>query len=358
MAQTGAVMPTFLPSLARRTPSVFLLAALAAAAACSSSSASTGSGTTTTAASTGAGGTTTSSSSTTSTTGGMGGASSTSTGSGGTTATTGAGAGMVCPPSMTYGGGEATISGTTATAKIVDETGAPVPSQPVYICGINICSDPGMTSATGSVTISSDLMMKKPAFKFGDALNYAELAIPLAVGTTDFTMGGTAVLATGKLSDKPGATLTPGADATSGDVTVSVPAGGSVSVNDLVFCTPSEQELRTVSIPIANVGPVLDPVMVNGMSADFALLYGLAPSGTLVCPAVKVTVALPANLKATWTAGTAVEFWIMTVDTGQTYAPYAGWAKMSDGVVNADGTVSTVAGQGFIDLENFAIRLK
>jgi hypothetical protein len=351
-------MPTFLPPLARRSPSLVLLAALAAAAACSSSSASTGSGSTTTAATTGAGGTTTSTTATTSTTGGMGGASSTSTGSGGTAATTGGGGAMVCPPSMTYGGGEPTITGTTATAKIVDETGTAVVGQPIFICGINICSAPSMTSATGSVTISSDLMMKKPAFKYGDALNYAELAIPLAAGTTDFTMGGTAVLATGKLSNKPGAALTAGTDATSGDVTVSIPAGGSVGIDSLVYCTPSEQELRTVSIPIADVGPVLDPVMVNGMSADFALLYGVAPSETLFCPAAKVTVALPANLKATWTAGTAVEFWIMTVDTGQTYAPYAGWAKTSDGVVNADGTVSTVAGQGFLDLENFAIRLK
>ena len=31
------------------------------------------------------------------------------------------------------------------TAKIVDETGAPVVGQPLYICGIDICSNPEMT---------------------------------------------------------------------------------------------------------------------------------------------------------------------------------------------------------------------
>ena len=58
-----------------------------------------------------------------------------------------------------------------------------------------------------------------------------------------------------------------------------------------------------------------------------------------------------------WAPGTAVEFWIMTTDTGQEYAPYAGWAKMSDGAVSADGTrASTSSGQGLRLLETFAIR--
>ena len=55
-----------------------------------------------------------------------------------------------------------------------------------------------------------------------------------------------------------------------------------------------------------------------------------------------------------WAAGTKVEFWVMTTDTAQVYAPYAGWAKISDGVVATDGmSVTTVAGQGFGFLENF-----
>jgi hypothetical protein len=267
----------------------------------------------------------------------------------------GAGGGMVCPPAMKYGGGETKVVGGSVTAKIVDETGAPVAGQPVYICGLNICSNPGTSGANGSVSIATTLMEQKPAFKFGDSVAYAELAIHLTMATTDFTMGGTQVLATGKLSDKPGATLTPGGDATSGDVTISLPAGASVGINTLVYDTPDKQKLRSVSIPLTNVGPVLDPVMVGDAGAGFALLYGVAPAETTICPAAKVKVALPGSLG--WAPGTAVEFWIMTTDTAQTYAPYAGWAKMSDGVVSADGaSVSTVDGQGFIFLENFAIR--
>jgi hypothetical protein len=324
-------------------------AGLLALTACSSGSGSTGAGgTTSSTTGTGTGGKTGASAAV-----GTGG----SAGAGGTITT--------CPPAMKYGGGEQTVNGTAAMATIVDETGTPVGGQPVYICGLNECTNPGTTGANGAVSISTTYSLQKPAFKFGDALDYAELAIPLPAGMTDFDTVGTGELATGKLAGKPGATLAPGADAVSGDVTVSLPAGASVGINILVYGTSDQQQFRSVAIPLTNVGPVFAPVTVGdaGTPADFQLLYGVAPAETTLCPAATVTVALP-HVTTTpndlgWAAGTAVEFWIMTTDTGQTYAPYAGWAKMSDGVVSADGTsVATVPGQGFIFLENFAIRLK
>lgn len=268
-----------------------LLVMVSAAAACSSSAGSgtpTGSGTgASTTTSTGTGGSkAAANSSAAGVTSGMGGMG----GMGGS----GAGGGQTCPPSMKYGGGEVSVTGQKSVkAKIVDETGAPVVGQPIFICGTDICSMPGTTGANGSASISTSLTEKKPAFKFGDTVSYAELAIPLTVPMTDFTQGGTMVLATGKLAGKPGAALTPGTDATSGDVTVSVPAGATVGISPLVYDTPDKQKLRTVGIPIANVGPVLDPVMVGDAGAGFALLYGLAPAETPVCPAAKVTVALP-----------------------------------------------------------------
>jgi hypothetical protein len=259
---------------------------------------------------------------------------------------------------MKYGGGETLVVGGSVKANIVDDTGAAVVGTSIFICGIDICSTPGTTQAGGAANISTTLMMKKPAFKFGDGVNYAEMAIPLTMMSTDFTTGNM-VLATGKLSDKTGADLNPGMSAVSGDVTVAVPANAMVTV---LPAFPSSN-FRAVSIPLANVGPILNPVMVNNMPANFKLLYGVTPAGTNVCPAAKVTVALPhAQMMPNdfgWTAGAMVEFWIMTTDTGQTYAPYAGWAKISDGTVSMDGkSVSTVDGQGFPDIENFAIRLK
>lgn len=264
---------------------------------------------------------------------------------------------------MKYGGGETLVQQGTVVAKIVDERGAPVADQPVYLCGIDLCSAPGKTAANGAVTLQTNLMMKRPAFKYGDALNYAELAIPLTSNSSDFTSGNR-LLATGKLSDKPGAPLTPGQSATSGDVTLSIPNGATVGIDLLTYATLDQQKLRTVNIPLTNLGPVFAGVMAGNAPANFALVYGVAPAETILCPAAKVTVALPRKTAMMyndlgWAPGSAVEFWVMTTDTGQTFAPYAGWAKMSDGVVSNDGaSVTTLDGvnEGFIFLETFAIR--
>jgi hypothetical protein len=207
--------------------------------------------------------------------------------------------------------------------------------------------------------MSTNLKMTKPAFKVGDAFTYAEIAIPLTGLTTDLTAGGTKVINTAKLADAPGVALTPGTTGTSGDVTITIPAGASVSIDQLVYATPAQQLFHAVSIPLANETPWL---AASGHD-DFGLLYGVGPAETPVCPGAQITVALP-HVTTTpndlgWQPNAAVEFWIMTIDTGQTYAPYAGWAKISDGTVSADGTtVSTDAAGGFIYLQTFAIRLK
>ena len=258
---------------------------------------------------------------------------------------------MPCQPPTKYGGGELQMTGTNVIARIVDETGAPLANQEVIICGINLCDAPAKTGPDGSVSMMSKLAYMKPAFHYGDGLTYALLAVPLTAASTDFTTGGH-VLATAKLSDKPGATLTPGASAQSGDVTITLPANTTVGLDGLVYDTPDKQKFRAASIPLANAGPL---VVASGAPGDFSLLYGVAPADTLLCPAVSMKVALPASLG--WAPGTAVEFWVFSSDTFQQWAPYAGWAKASDGVVDSDGkTVSTSPGQGLLYLNSFAIR--
>jgi hypothetical protein len=260
-----------------------------------------------------------------------------------------------CLPSTIYGSNPGSLSNLSVTAKIVDETGSPVPSQPAWICGINICSAPGMTDGSGHVMITAALTEEAAAFKVGDEITYAALAIPLTTATTDFTEGGTAVLNTAKLADSSGATLTPGTSVTSGAVTVSLAADATVAIDELTYGTPAEQEFHAVSIPLANDGPWL----ASSGHDDFALLYGISPAETPICPAAQISVTLPhATLTPNdfgWTPGTQVEFWITTIDTGQTYAPYGGWAKASDGTVSSDGT-KVVTTQGLLALENFAIR--
>ncbi len=340
------------------TPSYRILGCLALASvatlvACSSSSSATGGA--------GGDGTTGTSSSSSVAGGGTGG----SGGSGGTTAASSGsssdGGGSNCAPGAPFGGGETKVTGQqSVTAKIVDEKGAPIAAgQPVFICGIDLCSNPATTDATGSVTITTSLAMKKPAFKVGDALTYAELAIPLSAATTDFTAGGTKVLSTAKLSGATGAAFKAGSTVSSGGVSLVLAAATNVEVNQLIYDTDDKQLFRAVSIPLDNDGPWL----ASSGHTDFSLLYGVSPAGTTFCPAATATVALPHATSTPndfgWAAGTAVEIWVMTTDVGQTYAPYAGWAKASDATVDADGTsVTTVAGQGLTYLDNFAIRKK
>ena len=73
-------------------------------------------------------------------------------------------------------------------------------------------------------------------------------------------------------------------------------------------------------------------------------------------PAAAVTVPNSAR----WTAGATVEFYLLGTDVSQQWAPFAGWAKISDGQVSADGaTVSTSADAGFPFLDAaFGVRLK
>ena len=261
-----------------------------------------------------------------------------------------------CSSGGPYGEGEVVGQGGSVAATIVDQTGAVVSNQPTYICGLNICSNPQETNSSGSVNYSTSLNMIKPAFKFGDTISYAEFAIPLTPSST--TNFGT--IQTGQFPALgSGATLTPGTDATSGDVTVSLAEGAAIGIDTLAYSTTDEQKLRTVRIPVT----VQSSVVLPCSDCGFQLLYGVTPAETTICPAAKVTIALPHQTQTPndlgWAPGVAIEFWVTTLDTGQQYGPYAGWRKISGGTVSADGTsASTTAGEGFNFLNSFAVRLK
>jgi hypothetical protein len=308
--------------LSLRTMGIVPALALAALAsgACSSSPA-TG---------TGGGGSGTTSSGTTST-----------TSPGSTTSSTGSG--PSCPPGPGYGGNETSIQVGSATATVVDLNGAPVAGVAVQLCGLDICLT-DMTSSQGTVTVSANKMMKKPIFKYGDALTFAKLGVPITMATTTLP-----TLVTGALPAT-GAAFKVGGDTVSGGVTISIDAGAAVVVDELNYDTPDKQTFRAVQVPVDKIKPMLDPENLG-----LEMLFGVSPIETTFCPAAKVTVP---NTPA-WPAGTAVEFYAYGVETGQEWAPYGGFTKIADGTVSADGaTVSTNDGAGFPVLETFGVRKK
>jgi hypothetical protein len=262
-----------------------------------------------------------------------------------------------CLPAATSGGGEAAAVPGTVSGTLVDEAGGPVAGQPVLLCGLDLCSAPGETGPSGAFSVSFGRSEKRPALRIGDGVAYAAFAIPFT--GPDAALG---TLTTAHLPST-GAALVAGATAVSGDVSVAIPAGASVAIDGLTYGTADERALRTRSIPVGAAAAQLASAKVGGVSAHFGLLVGLAPAATTICPPARVTVALPHGSSSPndlgWAPGAAVEFWVTGRDVGQAFAPYAGWAWISDGVVSADGrSASTSDGQGLTFLETFAVRLK
>jgi hypothetical protein len=321
-------------------PLVLPLYALFAAACSSGSGEPTGTGGTT--------GQTTGTETGTTTTGSAGtGGASTSTGAAGT-----GGGDIACKGSDYSDPNAPKVKIGSVTAKIVDLMGNPAPSDfSVQVCGTNLCFY-GKSGAAGSFAVTgSATPLQQPLFKFGDARAFAKLAIPVTAAQLD-AMGNEALgtLTTAALPTN-GAVIAAGKASTSGDVTLTLPAGGVAVFDEIVYPDPVDQQLRAVTIPIDKAAEVL-----AAAPAGIEQLYGVGPLETVFCPAAMVTVPNADAVK--WPAGTDVELWILGLDgASQEWAPYGGWLKVSDGKVSADGkTISTTTGLPL--LSTFGIRKK
>jgi hypothetical protein len=229
--------------------------------------------------------------------------------------------------------------------RVLDPNGAPIPKLLAQVCGTNLCIN-GTTDATGTALVDvGNKMLTNPAFKYGEGYKFARFAAPLPKGGAyEFADDNTTAALPAQ-----GAAFTPGQDAVSGGVTLSIPAGGVVNVDTLNYDMPDMQLFRAVEIPIAKAGPAVDK------SLNLEILYGAGPIETTLCPAAAVSVPNTPN----WPAGTAVEFFVHGVDVSEIYAPYGGWAKVSDGVVSADAkAVVTAKGGGLPIVSAFGVRKK
>jgi hypothetical protein len=74
------------------------------------------------------------------------------------------------------------------------------------------------------------------------------------------------------------------------------------------------------------------------------LLFALSPVDTVVCPPARLGVTNSGG----WPPATAVEFFVHGVSIEEHWAPYGGWAKVSDGAVTSDGARITTAESGGI----------
>ena len=108
-------------------------------------------------------------------------------------------------------------------------------------------------------------------------------------------------------------------------------------------------------IDYAASGLVLPAVDQANLGAE-VVLVATAPINTVICPAAAMEVELPAGIG--WTEGTEVELFLHGTKTFQHYVPYGEWSKHGEGVVTANGTITTNAGSEIELLGLYAVRPK
>lgn len=240
-----------------------------------------------------------------------------------------------------YSGEAMPLQVDSITADIIDLDGNAFAAEPVQLCGLDICLY-GDTDAAGHVVVPANKEMNTPSFKWGDGVTAARIAARLLEpGDTTFQK-----LVALRLPQD-GVAMALGTTAKSGDVSLIFASEGSIEVDAINFPEPDQQLFRSVTVPSARIAEVIDA------SLGLEMLFGAGPFETVFCPAAKVSVP---NSEG-WDPGAAVEFWLHGVDTLQDWAPYAGWVKVSDGQVSADGvSVETAEGQGLPALGVFGIK--
>ncbi len=198
-----------------------------------------------------------------------------------------------------------------------------------------------MASARDAISPAKQTLTK-PAFKYGDGLDWAKLAQPVQGGDTNVgTVTAVKLPAVGT-----GDMFAPGASAKSNGGTIDIDAAGQVTVDELVYEDPTTQTFRVAEIKDISQIPAIDPTIL--------IAYGVAPMETEFCPPAKLHAPNTLN----WPAGAKVELLIHGLEVGQEWAPYSGWAKVSDATVSADGSeIVTDDGQGIPLLSTFGFRL-
>src|SRR5690606_7622431 len=93
------------------------------------------------------------------------------------------------------------------------------------------------------------------------------------------------------------------------------------------FREPEEQGLRAVRVPLDSAPPVV------AEGPELEIVIAATPVDTRFCPPALLTI----DNELDWSPGTDVEVWLHGVDISQEWAPYGGWAKVSDAHVSDDG---------------------
>jgi hypothetical protein len=190
--------------------------------------------------------------------------------------------------------------------------------------------------------------VRKPAFKYGDGLVHAELALLLPESEEDLDLGTLHLPALPAV----GSPIEPGVPAESGGATLTLPAGGVLTLDAFApYDSAENRAFRAAELP-----PELFP---DGLDhgQELERVFALAPLGAELCPVA--TLSLPNA--AGWDAGTEVEFLLQGFGVGlvegdQPFAPYGDWEPFATGVVSDDGATLDMTDGGLPIISNVGVR--
>jgi len=212
----------------------------------------------------------------------------------------------------------------------------------VQVCGIDTCLK-FETNASGVLNERVAQKMLRPAFKYGDGFDYAELAAPLTENNQN--LGELIALPLPPLAE--GAKFPASGAVTSGDVTLRITKNGSVE-HDVLTYTDEELVFRSVEVPVADSPQALPPEL------GFELSYGLAPLASVFCPPAPLSV----KNKLNWAPGAEVEVFVQGLSVDEKWAPYGTWLQVAEARVSSDGkSIDTTSG-GIPILSSIALRRK
>ncbi len=279
---------------------------------------------------------------------GSGGAGNTANGGSGGAGTGAGGGGPECAePEPSHGDDMGAID--SITVQYIDQDGAAAANVQTTICGTNICSTPENSDAGGEVTVdASEIdMFNHPRFNSGhNAFDYAKLSGFIPSATHDF--GTVRVIRMPGFDE--GVAMAAGSAATQGGVTLTIEAGADIAHSLVDYPEENQRRLRGAVVDITGWTAAEMPQVDQGLGIE--LLVVAMPLGTHICPGAEMSFD---NLND-WPAGTEVDIYINGAKTFKHYAPYGGWAKVSEGVVSADAnTVVTKEGMGIESLGTFGI---
>jgi len=241
-----------------------------------------------------------------------------------------------------YATGTDTIQIDQVRGNIVLPTGEAASDLSLQVCGINLCL-PYNASQSGALNVSPKQPMVRPALKYGDGFDFAELAVPLSEPKQD--LGQLIALPLPPLAQ--GAKFPKSGAVTSGDLTLLLASNVSVEHDTLTY-HDEELVFRSVAVPVADSLQALPP------SFGFELAYGLAPLGSTFCPPAKL------SLKNTleWAPGTEAEVFVQGLNVDEKWAPYGTWLKVAEASVSKDGKRIDSTSGGIPILSSIALRRK